>query len=394
MKRLILLFASALLLSACSGVKKTQQALNRGDYNEAISNAVKQLQKNKERKGNQPYIVLLEEAYAKTTKKVNAEIEFLKKENNPANYERIYENYASLIDMQNSIQPLLPLYINDRGREAKFVFKNYDDMLLAAKDDLTVYLYNKAIADINRTGTKQYYRGVYRDLDYLDEINPGYKDVRTLMERAHNLGTNYIMVNMDNRTNVIIPRRLEADLLNFNTYGLDDFWTVYHSSRVANIEYDFDMSIEFRNINISPEQIKERVIEKEKQIKDGWEYLYDDNGDPVLDENGDKIKVDKFRTVRCTYYEFTQFKATQVVGNISFLDNASSQVTNNFPLSSEFVFEHVYANYDGDRRALDTDLVRLLGLQAVPFPSNEQMVFDTGEDLKENIKSIIKRHRF
>lgn len=394
MKRLILLFASALLLSACSGVKKTQQALNRGDYNEAISNAVKQLQKNKERKGNQPYIVLLEEAYAKTTKKVNAEIEFLKKENNPANYERIYENYASLIDLQNSIKPLLPLYINDRGREAKFVFKNYDDMLLAAKDDLTVYLYNKAIADMNRTGSKQYYRGVYRDLDYLDEINPGYEDVRTLMERAHNLGTNYIMVNMDNRTNVIIPRRLEADLLNFNTYGLDDFWTVYHSSRVANIEYDFDMSIEFRNINISPEQIKERVIEKEKQIKDGWEYLYDDNGDPVLDENGDKIKVDKFRTVRCTYYEFTQFKATQVVGNISFLDNASSQVTNNFPLSSEFVFEHVYANYDGDRRALDTDLVRLLGLQAVPFPSNEQMVFDTGEDLKENIKSIIKRHRF
>ena len=394
MKRLILLFASALLLSACSGVKKTQQALNRGDYNEAISNAVKQLQKNKERKGNQPYIVLLEEAYAKTTKKVNAEIEFLKKENNPANYERIYENYASLIDLQNSIQPLLPLYINDRGREAKFVFKNYDDMLLAAKDDLTVYLYNKAIADMNRTGTKQYYRGVYRDLDYLDEINPGYMDVRTLMERAHNLGTNYIMVNMDNRTNVIIPRRLEADLLNFNTYGLDDFWTVYHSSRVANIDYDFDMSIEFRNINISPEQIKERVIEKEKQIKDGWEYLIDDNGDPVLDDNGDKIKVDKFRTVRCTYYEFTQFKATQVVGNISFLDNASSQVTNNFPLSSEFVFEHVYANYDGDRRALDTDLVRLLGLQAVPFPSNEQMVFDTGEDLKENIKSIIKRHRF
>jgi len=214
------------------------------------------------------------------------------------------------------------------------------------------------------------------------------------MERAHNLGTNYIMVNMDNKTNVIIPRRLEADLLNFNTYGLDDFWTVYHSSRVANIEYDFDMSIEFKNINISPEQIKERVIEKEKQIKDGWEYLYDDNGDPVLDENGDKIRVDKYRTVRCTYYEFTQFKATQVVGNISFLDNASSQVTNNFPLSSEFVFEHVYANYDGDRRALDTDLVRLLGLQSVPFPSNEQMVFDTGEDLKENIKSIIKRHRF
>jgi hypothetical protein len=31
--------------------------------------------------------------------------------------------------------------------------------------------------------------------------------------------------------------------------------------------------------------------------------------------------------------------------------------------------------------------------KAVPFPSNEQMVYDTGEDLKIKLKDIISRNR-
>ena len=72
----------------------------------------------------------------------------------------------------------------------------------------------------------------------------------------------------------------------------------------------------------------------------------------------------------------------------------TKQQLNSYPLTSEFVFEHVYANYDGDKRALENDLVSLLNLAAVPFPSNEQMVYDAGEDLKNRIKGVITSHRF
>ena len=30
----------------------------------------------------------------------------------------------------------------------------------------------------------------------------------------------------------------------------------------------------------------------------------------------------------------------------------------------------------------------------VPFPNNQQMVFDTGEDLKNQLKGIIKKNKF
>ena len=81
-------------------------------------------------------------------------------------------------------------------------------------------------------------------------------------------------------------------------------------------------------------------------------------------------------------------------GNVNFVDLRTRQSLNSYPLASQFVFEHVYANYTGDKRALETDLIALLDLTAVPFPSDEQMVYDAGEDLKARLKNIIIRHKF
>ena len=35
-----------------------------------------------------------------------------------------------------------------------------------------------------------------------------------------------------------------------------------------------------------------------------------------------------------------------------------------------------------------------LNAREVPFPSNEQMVYDAGEDLKERLKSIVSQYQF
>jgi hypothetical protein len=65
-----------------------------------------------------------------------------------------------------------------------------------------------------------------------------------------------------------------------------------------------------------------------------------------------------------------------------------------FPLTSEFIFENKYATYKGDRRASDDNYSSYFDKKAVPFPSNEQMVYDTGEDLKAKIKNILNTNRF
>lgn len=289
---------------------------------------------------------------------------------------------------------MLPLQIYDEGRNAEFLFKNYNNDIVLVKENLSKYLYDNALSLLNNASNKWDYRKSFDDFTYLNEINPGYADTKSKMEEAYEKGLDYVKVGMANQTDKIIPVRLEEELLNFNTYGLEDKWTKYHTNPLSYIDYSYNMKVELKDINISPEQVSEKQIIKEKQVKDGYQYVLDNDGNAVKDSLGNKIKIDKFKTVKCNFYQFTQFKTAQVTGLVSFSDLATKQQLNSYPLSSEFVFEHVYANYDGDKRALDNNLTALLKLGAVPFPSNEQMVYDAGEDLKGRLKNILINQKF
>lgn len=394
MKKAILLVTALVFLIACGGVKKTQEAINTGNYNQAINSALKNLADNKSKKGNQVYIVMLEEAFQKNAKRELQNISFLKKDGNPANLEAIYKGYSYLKNIQQRIRPLLPLYIMEENRDAQFKFTNYDELILDAKDDLSNYLYDNALTLLTNASNKRDFRKAYEDFRYLEEINPGFGDTKEQMESAYQKGLDYVKVRMVNDTDLIIPVRLEEELLNFNTFGLDDLWTQYHNNPMKDIRYDYEMQVAFKDINISPEQVNEKQLVKEKQVKDGYKYLEDENGRIVRDSLGNEIKIDNFKTVTCNFYQFTQQKSAQVTGTVRYIDLQTKQQINTYPLSSEFLFQHMYANYSGDRRALDTNLMSMLNLAAVPFPSNEQMVYDAGEDLKLRLKDIVVRHRF
>lgn len=389
-----LLSTSIVFFVSCGGLKKTQEALNSGNYNSAIYKSLENLVENKTKKGNQPYVLLLEEAFKKNTERELKNISFLQKSGNAANYENIYNSYLKLRTIEERIKPLLPLPIYEENRDAKFNFKDYDSKIITAKNQLSDYLYDNANNLLTQAINKGDYRKAYDDLNYLEKINPGYKDTRNKIEQAHNKGLDYVSVSLFNDTEQIIPARLEEELLNFNTYGLNNLWTEYHTNLDNSINYDYQMSVVFKDINISPEQIKEKQVTKERQIKDGYKYATDKNGAIIKDSLGNKIKIDKFKTVKCDFYQFTQFKAAQVIGQVSFTDLATKQQINSYPLASEFVFEHIYANYDGNKLALDDDLIPLLKITSVPFPSNEDMVYDAGEDLKLKIKGILSRHQF
>lgn len=394
MKRFLPFVSALLLITACGGVKKTQEALNSGNYEVAMNRAIVELADDKSKKGHQPYILLLEDAFYKHSQREQQEIEFLKADGNPANFEAIYNKLLGLKNLQERIRPLLPLYLEDEGRDAEFQFRNYDKRILAVKEKLSDYLYDNASSLLANATYKQDFRTAYNDFAYLNRINPGFRDVKTKMEICHERGIDYVRVFLANETAQVLPKRLEEDLLNFNPYGLDNLWLKYHTSPLEDISYDYEIRVNFRDILISPEEIREREVIKERQIKDGYTYLEDENGNLVKDSLGNEIKVDRMKTVQCRFHTFTQFKAAKVDGQVTYVDLRTDQPLNSYPLSTEFIFEHQYASFQGDRRALDTDLFSLTQLVAVPFPTDEQMIYDAGEDLKMRLKDIVTRHRF
>ncbi len=392
MRKIIFLFTTSLLLAAC-GVKNTRNMVTSGDYDGAVDRAVAGLQGNKNAKGKQEYVYLLEEAFAKAKQRDTQNIGAWFKEGKASDLERIYNTYQQLNVRQEKIRPLLPLTLLKENRTASFAFEDYSDQIISSKNALSKHLYLNSVAILMSTSTdKLGYRRVYDDLVYLNQINPNYKDVPKLISDAQFRGTDFVDVYAKNETSILIPYRLQDELLDFNAYGLNDKWTVYHSSRQKGIDYNYSIIINFRDIQISPEQIKEKEFINEKQIKDGVKKLLDNRGREVKDSLGHVIYVDNFKTIRIAIHEFAQQKAAKVTAKIDYVDLKTNQLMETFPISSEFVFQNTYAKYKGDRRACDENYWANFDRRPVPFPSNEQMVFDCGEDLKAKLKDVISRN--
>ncbi|MRT17438.1 hypothetical protein F3C99_10765 [Vitellibacter sp. q18] len=389
MKAFYLLLFSALFSISCNSVKRTQKFVAQGDYDQAITLAVKKLQKDKAAKEYDPHIRLLEEAFLKAKENDLRRLAFLKKENSPAGAKEIYYTYLDLQARQDLIRPLLPLYSEEMGRKANFVFSDYSNDLLAAKDAYVKALYQEALIYMQRD-TKIDYRSAYNVLCELDEVQPNYRDVHQLREDSHFRGTNFVFVQLNNHTGQFIPFRLERELLDFNTYGLDDFWTEYHSRRENGIQYDLGIDLNFQTIQISPERISEKQFHRKERISDGYDYRRDRAGNIIKDSLGNPIKFERFIDVSAVVTVTHQEKAIFVGGTVVYNDLTRRSPLNSFPISTEFVFENAFATYRGDERALTADDRRLVSNGFIPFPNNEQMVYDAGRDIKERFKEILR----
>ncbi len=393
MKKVFYFLVVSVFLISCNSVKKTQQSINNGNYDNAIAVAVKHLRKNKTKKSNQSYILMLEDAYKKAMQKNKEDIAALKSSENPSNLEAIFNLYLDLKQRQDLIKPLLPLPVYKHKRNAVFKFYDYSNKIETVRSKLSKYLYNGSLQKLKTAKSKNDFRVVYDDLSYLNEINPNYKKTDSLLNVAKFNGTNFVYVSMQNESEKVIPISLEKDLLDFDTYGLDDFWTTYHNQKQANINYNSHLTISIIQINISPEQVYEKETVKEKRVKDGWKYLVDAHGDYIKDSLGNNIKETIYKKVTCKFKEITQTKSVQVVGTILYRNYTTNETVETYPLSSEFTFEHHFAICVGNKAALDNKSLNLLG-DYIPFPSNEQMIYDTGQDLKRRIKKIILKHPF
>lgn len=392
MKKLLLLLSILLFITSC-GVKQTRNLLTSGNYDEAIENAVSNLRSNKDKKGNQDYVYLLEEAFFKAKERDLNSLNLLEQDKNPANLERIFNTYVLLDNRQEKIKPLLPLKLLKEGKNAKFTFDNYNKQIVESKNTLSKYLYDNSKA-LLKSSNKMDFRKAYDDLEYLNQINPNYLNTLQLQEEALLKGRNYVSVLLRNQTNMVIPVILQNDLLDFNTLGMNDKWTAYHNNSQKGIKYDYQITVNFREINITPEQIKEKEFVKEKIIKDGLKDLLDKNGKPVKDSLGKVIKVDNLKTITIRINEFNQFKACQINATVDYTDLKTKQLLHSFPLSTESIFKNDYATYKGDKRATEDAYYSYFNRKLVPFPNNEQMIYNTGEDLKNQFKAIVSRNKF
>jgi len=395
MKKNILLNVFTLfLIISCGNVKEIQNAVYSGQYDQqAIDLSLEKIKKKKGKKSADPYVKLLKEAYDKAVHRDEALIDKLSKDPNPDKWQQIYETYLLLDTRQDKIKPVLPLYLVKENKQVRFNFKDYTDKILDAKHHLVDHLYKKAKMLLN-SGNKADIRKAYDMLDELDRIDTGYKDVSQLMQQAHQRGMTYALVKIVNETDKIIPKKLEEELLNFSSYGANNFWVDYHNQKHPGKQYDYTINLKFKQINISPNQERDKEVIEEREIQDGYTYQKDANGNIVKDTLGNPIKIPRMIRVRSKVHLYQQYKEAQVAAQAEIIDNRTGQRMDNFPLQSKYVFEHNYATYTGDQRAIRREYIDFLKERRIPFPSTEQMVYDAAQDIKMQFKDILNQANF
>lgn len=360
-----------------------------GNYIKAINLALDQIQKGKDNNKTQEQILILQQAFKKYQDNQLNRIKFLKKEQIAENVEDIYQHYKSLYQTQQAIKPVLPLYYD--GKRMKFKFEDISSELIMAKQNYAEYLYQLGKSYMSNEEIMAY-RTAFEHFNELNQLIPNYKDTTVLMEESLALGTDYIIVKAFNNTGVSIPKVLEQDILDFNTYGLNDQWTVYHVNQEDGNPYHFQINLVFENILFSPERLIEKEIKVEKNIEI-TETQTNRDGKVKTDSLGNEITFKRNINVEGLLNTIIQNKTVSIVAQVDYINLEDNQKINDYKLDSQFVFENTFAKFEGDERALDAQQKKLTKGNLLPFPSNEQMLFDAAEDVKLKLKSILQRQK-
>lgn len=384
LKHIIILFLS--ICFSCSPVKKINEHVISGEFDKAINKTIDELKKTKNRKKKDQYKLILKDVFNKSVIKSQNKISGLKKDKNPEFYYEIYLEYQKLIDRQNKL-------MNISSSSLKFNFKNYDNDHIEFRYKTSNYYLELSKSLISKND-KLDYRNAYDYLIIIESINPNYLDTRPLINLCLSRGKDHISLNVLNESNSVIYKELQKDILNINGYDINSKWKSFHSAKDNySGKIDFFIDLAFKAFIISPERILEKENTKEKNIKDGYTYQLDDDGNVMTDSLGNDIKIDKIVKILVKTKEFNQSKSAKVIAEVRYFDNKNIMIEK-FPLESKFWFKNIYLEFTGDKRVLSKKDKRLLKGRFLPFPPDEVLLFNNSENIKQKLKNIIYNSGF
>jgi len=386
--KLKLLFFTILCLfiTSCNTYKSANTALISGNFDQAFNQSYQAYLKNPSEKNGIKFLPLISEAYHKGQQADENRLKQIESLSNTSKYEEAYHIINNLQDRQKKIAGIDRRIVN--GKTYTFKSKDYSVAYKTIQEKYAQFLYDEGNSFLQQGG-KLNAQTAYQRFQTLESVYTNFKDARSLMNTARANGMYKVLVRLVNNTDVVIPKMLEKDLLDFNSYGLDTKWTEFYTGKL-NTSYDYVIQLNFRTINISPEREKIEVHNFEKNIIDGKEELFE-NGVVVKDKEGKPVLVDHYITVKSRFEEIQRIKEVAISATYFLIDNQKDEVIDSKNLASQYIFADSYGTYKGDRRSLERDYLNMIGRKPLPFPSNEQMIYDCGQDLKSKFKIQIAR---
>lgn len=386
MKRIVsVLFILTIILAGCGSSKKQ---LEMGNYDAAIDKAVKQLRKNPR---DEKQIAVLDRSYKVANDQDNERLRFLKLEAKPSNWDEIYLVNKRLSDRQTLVRTVTPL--NLKGKTIEYEYVDYMPEMVAAKKKSADFYYAHGI-ELMKNKLKDSYRQAYYEFVRAKEYVGDYEGIDNKIQESKYFGMSRVLISLQNASILKFPADFEEDLLALDLPHLNSEWVEYYTQDPGgDIQLDYTETVTVRNISVSPDQTMQRDSVIKKEVEDGFNYQLDKRGNVMKDSLGNDIKTKKYKTLQCALIETVQSKACRIDGDIQVAQLYPAKVIKKDPVGAQSEFENISARAVGDVKALSASQLERTKTQAVPFPTDIEMVLRCSESLKQAIHGAVQNNR-
>ena len=379
MKKIVFLSLIVMLIAGCTSSKKF---LAKGNYPAAVNKSVSKLQKNP---ANEKEIAVLTQAYVKAQQQNLDRIAYLRKTGQPDIWEEVFWNYEQLKSRQNLVSTLPAPVLTAVG----FQGVNYDNDIIEAQKKACEYFYAHG-KQLLAKNEKFAAREAYDDFVKIKQYYTDYKDVDDLIKQSAAMGLTYVLFMMQNNSNSLLPKDFEEEFMKVALNDLDTKWVIYNTEEQQGVNYDYAIVLNLKVIDVSPERIKERSWTETKEVRDGWKYKLDANGNVMKDSAGNDIKIPKYVKVICHVMETMQNKEAVLSGRVDFYNHQTKQLLLSEPVSASSVFNNLFIVANGDLQALSPETQKRLDSGPVPFPNDFSMIMMADESLQKAVKNVIR----
>jgi hypothetical protein len=371
-----------LILSACVSSKKQ---LEKGNYEAALDKAVRQLRKDSR---DTKQISILDKSFRTLNEQDNERVRYLKLEEKPANWDEIYQINKRMSDRQAYVRTVTPLELN--GKTIEYPYVDYMPEMVAAKRKSADFYYAHG-NELMKSKLKESYRQAFYEFVRAKEYVGNYEGIDNKIDDAKYLGMSRVLITLQNKSLIKFGQEFEEDLLSLDLPRLNSEWVEYHTQDLdQNTKYDYFVNVNVRNILVSPDQTMQKDTVVKKEVEDGFSYQLDKKGNVMKDSLGNDIKTKKYKTLQCALIETIQSKACQINGDVEVIQVNPNKILKKDPLGAQSDFEFVSARALGDIQALSQSQIEKTKSQAVPFPSDMEMVMRCSDALKQAINGAVQ----
>ncbi|MBI5011172.1 MAG: hypothetical protein HZB98_16290, partial [Bacteroidia bacterium] len=358
------------------------------NYDAAIDKAVKELRRDRD---DEKQIEILSESYRVANELDQERIRFLKMEGRPDSWDEIYQIYQTLNSRQTLVRTVSPLSLN--GRTVDFPYVDYMSEMVTAKRKAADFYFAHG-NQLMEGKIKENYRQAFGEFMRAKQYMGDYPGIDNKIEESKYLGMSRVLVSVQNISIIKFPPEFEQDLLALDLPALNSEWVEYHTVNLnSNTDYDYFVTVNVKNVAVSPDQTIQRDSVVKRDVEDGFEYKLDKKGNVMKDTLGNDIRIRKYKTLQCALVETIQSKACRIDGDVEVIQMNPKKVLKKDPIGAQSSFENVSSRAIGDTQALSPELLARTKKQPVPFPTDLDMVIMCSENLKMAIRGAIQNNR-